>query len=230
MGWSSIHYLLPIIPVFILFGSRLLVDIAQRFSYLKPFLPVMIIIITLQPALYNIQNGYLLMHKSTTNLAKEWVEKNMPAKSKVLMDIFYVPQLSLTRDALERFKNHWRIHNNQTAENLRDVLNITNDKRSRLAELKDKSITENGVPYDIYFIDYDNFQTISDYIEKYGIQYVILSSWVEDIYNSPFRSAKKAQASYFYNSVRKEMVLLKEFKPNAINLPGTMIRIYQISK
>lgn len=230
MAWSSVRYILPVIPLFILLGARLLVDGVSLLPSAKVLLPAFVLLFSLQPAVCNIKNGYLLSHKSTTNLAKEWIEGHIPARSKIIMDIFFVPQLTLTHDALMRFKDYWRLNTNQTGEDLRVVLDVSPEKRSKLFDLKDASITENGVPYDVYFTDYDNFLSLSDYVKRYNIQYVILSSWVEDIYNGTFRSARRSQANYFYNSVRKGAFLLKEFLPNDTSQPGTGISIYAISK
>jgi len=230
IGWSSLHYLLPAIPLMILLGARLLTDLASSVKKVTVFLPAAVSLFILQPALYDIQEGYLFTRKSTTTLAREWIDGHIEPGSKILMDVMYVPQLTLTEGALERLKNYWSIHANQTGENLREALNVTVNKRSRLSELKDKSLTEDGVPYDIYLIDYEAFRSISDYHKEYGIEYVILSSWVEDIYNSPFRSARRGQANYFYDSVRKEAALVKEFIPGQLKLPGTRIQIFKYLK
>jgi hypothetical protein len=229
--WSSIHYLLPIVPLLILLGGALLVAMISRIpQHRSIFIIVASSLFLVHPLIYNIKNGLLLSCKSTTNLAKEWIEENIPAKSKILMDIFYVPQLTLTESSLQRLRKYWRLNTNRTAENLRNILQVEIGKRNKLAELKDRSITENGIPYDVYFIDYNEFLSLDDYVEKYDIQYVILSSWVEDIYNSPFRSARKAQANYFYDSVRKEAILLKYFPSDKINLPGTRLQIYEVPR
>lgn len=233
IAWSPLHYLLPIMPILCILSSRFVNLWLSRKLVLYSFIGFVII-----PVLFlDIKNGFTLLHHDTKYYARLWVEKNIPARSTILTDGYYIPQLTLTEDSLERL-GKLMSRKSVLLPKRGEVLEMNLSIRSRLKSEKIKSLTQIGIPYNIYFI-YDTSLflqnkdiTIADYIEKYGIQYVLLSEEGKKTYlfECNLFSGYKTQLASFYNSLPEYTVKLKDFMPQDWKVPGSRISIYKIEK
>jgi len=223
--WSPAHYLLVIIPYLLLLGNSFVVDSFSKLKINRLSQIILFLIIALPPFITVCINDNLNSYPDTKSVAKKWIESNIVKGSKILMDKFYVPQLSLTEDTLERF----------TAERISEDCKLLPsyraiESKNKYTYLRDKSLTQIGKPYNIYLIYSNNMHDIEEYKKKNNIEYIILSGEAKKIYLDIFPfNIDRGNMLGFYDSVKKKCTLIKEFKPNWRNLPGPEIEIYRVN-
>lgn len=93
------RFIIPIIPPFLLWSAKVFDDVVVKWAVLNRRLfcvvPALVLLITVQPFLNSIRLDILLAQTDTRTLAKEWIENNLPAGSKIAFDWpVYSPPLS----------------------------------------------------------------------------------------------------------------------------------------
>lgn len=128
-----------------------------------------------------------LARPSTTVLARRWIETHVPRGSRILINQSQVPQLSFTPESLQRRREtQGGAAQAQLGESRRTALNADVSAADRL---RTKSLTEVGVPYNLFVILEPVEEPVPDRLDFYThgfawtasthtIQYVVLSSFV----------------------------------------------------
>lgn len=230
ISWSPIHYLLPIIPFLCILIARFinLWSIKKTAIFVLPviFFPIIFLAI---------KTGVTLSRHDTKYYARQWVEKNIPAGSNILMTGLYDPQLTLTKTALERLNSPTN-ENRILLPSRGDALDIDTKVRKNLKDEKIKAITLNSPAYNIYmiynksFLDRENLR-LGDYIKELDIDYMIISEdgWKEFRELSLFYQYRNV-----FESLEESFPLhtdkIIEFVPADWNISGTKITIYKIRK
>ena len=241
----QLHWLLPIVPCALIFSAAFARDAAGAIfrsqsaqAYVLAFLTAIALAETLPPSIA--QDRYLTL-PDTRTLAKEWIEQNIPAGSKILMD-------------------HGRYMAGYTAPINMDAATIDE------LYLKDTSrqggVEEPGEPhaeryyrllieatrgktaYPIIPITHDSLggktakrnrpkpESLDYYITGKHVQYIVTSSRYSDPYFAPDQPKENIEYSRpfveFYTSVYQRCPLLKEFSPVSGKMQGPEIRIYRI--
>ncbi|MBI4307252.1 MAG: glycosyltransferase family 39 protein [Chloroflexi bacterium] len=214
------QYGLPFTPFLTLFAARAVVELLGRLSIAPQLryglLGLSIAVVVTQPLLQVAQQDYTRTQKDTRTVAKEWIEANVPAGAKVLMDggrdFFTVsPPLSYSRSALARRMEEAR-----------------KDGESGKARYWETLLQVSGHGgYDLYPIQGDMPHRTVPQIRQEGFQYVILSSDIQApvITGEAIRWDPKADT--LYRSLQREAVLIRTFVPAALQ-PGPTLWVYRI--
>ncbi|MFC1631914.1 ArnT family glycosyltransferase [Candidatus Omnitrophota bacterium] len=224
--WSPAHYLLLIVPYSLLLGAELIVKLFSKFKPGSPWPAALLSLILIPPFLTAGINDNLRSRPDTKARAKQWIEANIPAGARILMDKIYVPQLSLTKESLKMLTDMRLANQSILLPTYREI-----KSKNKYADLRDQSLTQRGTPYNIYTIERDAVMNIAEYKQKYNIEYVIISSLAKNSYINvvPFNINKETM-SEFYKSVENNCTLIREFLPNSINLLGpSRIEIYKVN-
>lgn len=238
---SRERFLLPLLPPLCLLGARALVALSAG---LPRVVPLLLASVAMAPALAaDVQHDVLASHKTTTVLAREWIERHVPAGSAVLMDPKQVPQLTFTPQALQRrLAIHDIPRRSLLLPSRREVLETDPGTRGRLAALKDRALTSDGVPYDLYLLlnaDEQVLQPEQDYYalgidtlrQRYGIRYVVLSaaSFEYFLADPPLDDrGTHPVARAFYESIFIRWRPMLDLSPNAFTRPGPRILVYRL--
>lgn len=223
--WSPVHYLLVIIPSILLLGSVFIYDLFSKLKMKKLLQVILLFLIIFPPFIISCIHGHLNSFRDTKYIAKKWIESNILEGSAILMDRFYVPQLSLTKKALKRLTDFRFSQENKLLPSYRRI-----KSKNKYAYLRDESLTSQGIPYDIYLIYNNNPPDIYEFKKVNKIEYVILSSDAKSVYlNILPLNINKDKMLRFYDSIQKGCSLIKIFRPNRFNLPGPKIEIYRVN-
>ncbi len=239
------HMLIAFAPMYILSASLLvgLVSGLLRSRLLQSvtlsFATVLLIAV---PAKASFQAGYRMTMPDTRVMAKDWIERNIPPGSKVLMDSgkYYLgafgPPLRLSRWTVEQFITR------SESLNGRALASREGTRRTgysgETAYFREQLRTLDHQPgYDVIQILHDSGAAkpevldLGEYIPM-GVQYAITSSYATGNYSLNGETAKlhpQMAAKYrnFYQALDEREFLLKEFTPSA-DIAGPILRIYKI--
>jgi 4-amino-4-deoxy-L-arabinose transferase-like glycosyltransferase len=93
------RFMLPVLPFIAISSSTLLVNLAENMKWRSMVISILSIIFIIQPVVNSLYSNYLLTQKDTRTIAKDWVEQNIPAGSKIIMES-YSPPLTVTHEYL----------------------------------------------------------------------------------------------------------------------------------
>jgi hypothetical protein len=194
------------------------------------------------PGIRSFQRSYEMSLPDTRIEAKKWIENNLPAGSRIVMDSgkYYLgsfgPPLQLSRWTLERLIARGKFSadaNLATREGTRRVGYSGESEffRQQLAAIKD-------LPgYNVIQILHDNGSNHADVlsISEYqaaGIHYAITSSYGWQLYapdgeDSHRYPSKAARYRDFYQSLARDAILLQEFAPSNGRY-GPTLRVYKL--
>lgn len=241
----KLRYLLPIYPLFYLFGARFIVDLMKKLpfhekaKYAISF--VLIFVLMINPVKTAIEVGYRTSQKDTATLAREWVEENIPADSKILYTDFRGLMLKENRESLiHQYEDAQKISANYSSfsfefpQNKLDALTrydrpayyiailpqewggLTNEKAEELEEL----------PPGIGPVDFDKISI--DYWMDQAIEYAI----VFDNHQLRKYFTEEGQKMYpkyflFFSELFEKGDLVKEFIPGYDHSSGAQIKLYK---
>ncbi len=174
--------------------------------------------------------------KDTRTTAKEWIDQNLPAGSKVVMDLLpYSPPLEMTRDQIAKFA---------------DIAQKENNYKAEYFKLKLESLKPGHIGYEVYLVrrhaneigvlpkhltEVQKVQDLVDFkgdesdfalLRSLGIRYVIFSQWAA---NSALTNENVRRLAYFYQNLDARAVLLKDVPLASAHHPGPAIKIYELS-
>lgn len=214
-----VQYALPLLPFLTLLAARATVEALGRLRTTPRLRYAVagagIVVLVAQPFAQVARYDYSLTRTDTRTEAKEWIETNIPAEAKVLMDggrdFFTVsPPLRYSRAGVER-----------------RIREARRDEPGRVRYWETLLQTTGNGGYDLYPIQGDVFQRTVPQLREEGFQYVVLSS---DILNSIVTGKAlqwDPQADILYRSLQQDARLLKTFVPEPLQ-PGPALWVYQI--
>lgn len=250
-GYSRANHQMPIYPFIAIAGGWFVVNFAGNKGF-KQKIIYAIILLFLFHTLYNIiERGLIISKKDTRNLTKEWVEENIPAGTKLLLDenLIYLQEneealqrqieaISKLNDIVKESPGQFTAHYSKyikykiLAANGALTYDITD---FRLPWWRESFITEGAIHLTTeYDIDMGNPFRLHgvhsyDYYVENGYQYVI----IEALKLKKYEKEEDRYPSFtrFYRELFKHGFLVKEFSSTEENRrPGPPIRIYKISK
>lgn len=213
-------FLFTAFPFYAIIGARFIDELCNKYkSFFWIFAFLMII-----PFVESICENITFSLKDTRTLALEWIEKNLPYGSKILIDRYpNSPPLKMTKAQLERL--------------YKKAVELNHYKKEYFYwQLKSHPGENYG--YEIYEVEHPAYEigTIKhqveeaqkvrelidvskgvEYIKNFGIRYIILNSFSET------ESTKS-----FYKEVDQKAKILQEFKPKTKLHPGPVIKIYEV--
>lgn len=96
------RYVLPLIPWLLVFAAHFLLWLKEKFRLSKPAYIALICLLAGPPLAKTLLSDFIFMQKDVRNVAQEWIERNIPAGSKIALDIpFFMPRLKPTLGQLE---------------------------------------------------------------------------------------------------------------------------------
>ena len=214
------RYMLPILPVLALLSSSLLSRMTSKFSFnlQTAILLISVCVLVIEPGYRIILRDYRYSHKDTRTFAKEWIENNIPANSKVLIEGSRTKPINTTVPLQNSRENI-----------LKSIENYKDEEPGKEKYYEFKLGVLSGVTYDLIMIgppigepDF-RLKPLSHY-KKIGVEYMVLRP---DLYIH-HRKLKKLKS--FVQSLKSdpEVKLLKRFEPDRLTRPGPAIEIYQI--
>ena len=242
-GYAEIRHQIVLYPFLVIFGGLFCMKYMNIFPNFKYRVYILLLILML-PLSKTIAYNIDISKEDTRNLAKIWIEQNIPAGSKIVAednDIKINPDKEYLMGMITKsrtFENsQFTTHSEKYyALVLKNLPKINYSIAFiRFPWWREKENTE-GFSYALsdYDIDMANplkpigTMTYDDYKKK-GYEYVVTNSenYIE------FRDGSEKSNSFpsfykFYKQVFKNGKLLKEFNPKYGNMSGPIVRIYKI--
>jgi hypothetical protein len=168
--------------------------------------------------------------KDTRTIAKEWIEKNLPPQSKIIMDLLpYSPPLNMAKNQLEKFYNQAVLINHYKKDYFRMKLEVydPNSIGYEIVLMKRSAQEVGSLPTQV-----EQVQKMQDLIEirgdesdlkslkKEGIEYVVTNSWAANVQTSNLKN--------FYKILSERFRPEQTFAPKNSYHPGPVIKIYKI--
>jgi hypothetical protein len=199
-------------------------------------------VVIASPARASYQSSYLLSLPDTRTVAKDWIEKNVPFNSKLVMDSgkyylsVYGPPLRMSRWTLEGFIARSKSPAEGTLARREGTRRVGYSGEAEYFRKQLQTLGDEPA-YDIVQILHDPGSTKTDVLtmQEYiamGVQYAIVSSKAQESYTPDSEQAAKhpdkaAKYRDFYQSLASHATLLKDFNPSA-DIAGPGLQIYKL--
>lgn len=247
---KDIHWILPVFPLLTLMAALVLVETWQKVGRKQIILAGLVILFIYQPlgATLGVLSDFT--KPDTRTLALAWVERNIPAGSKVLMDrgryesVFNAPlkdSRANIKKLLQRTKNIKEGYGGYVFDQ-----EPTNEypHLDKYYEFKLKALDEETVTYDIVPIFHgniaekgrpfvrDNLKPLRAY-KRAGVKYVVVSSICYNTYKRHIAASAQVpdfvrKYHAFYQELDVKAKLLKSFSRGDGPYKGPTIKIYRI--
>lgn len=198
-------YLLPAVPTLLLLAARSVTDLARTGP--RRAIAITAVVVAVLPHLFaTTSRSVQFTHASTKVVAKRWIEDNVPRGSRILVERAQIPQLSFTPASLVRRRSTQAGgYGAELGESRRTALNAD---VSAANLLRTKSLTEVGVPYDLFVLQdtteepqpeaLDFYQRGFTWtVSTYGMEYVVVSSFIYGIFfDDPYDDLRLYHSGY----------------------------------
>ncbi|HKM56339.1 MAG TPA: hypothetical protein VJY33_23240 [Isosphaeraceae bacterium] len=246
--YSPDSFLLPIVPLLILLAARLLddhVSIAPRLRTAWVLWAGAAAVVALTGT---VGLDRAAARSTTLEAAKQWIDKNIPRGSTILVDRT-APQLAFTPESWRRLIDlQMATHSKQESFHPSRRRSVSlGSQQGRLIELRDKAMTDFGVPYDLYLL-LDRYEVFTSppppELDFYAqgaprairvncIQYIVVNTEMNNQYKShlekDLENGVLQERTRFYHEVEEGCVLLSAFRPGE-SLSGPEIRVYEAGR
>lgn len=206
------EYMLPLYPFLYICLAIFLIDAVEWLVPNKSSRKYLIIILCLILLSYPVKRStaYVIAasQKNTRVTAKEWIEKNIPFHSKIIMDSgrsinSFAPKIAEDRNSLNR--TIFKTKENMSASVFKHGL-IT-ERSLVFYELLLETVPESS--YDITSTGQGFFLESLDYYKNNGFEYAIISKEVSSRFLSKQGRNVRPQTTRFYEDVFRELCLIK---------------------
>ncbi len=205
------RYTLPIIIVVTALAGRTVVELAGRIPQRRTVIAVVAVACVGWPLARTIVNAEALAHPDSRTIAKEWIEANIPAGSRVLIEGMKITPikgtvpLRETPAAIERRIAYWR-----TRE----------PKQARYLELQRDA--SGGTGYELHFVRLDSIAPLQEYVSQ-GVRYFVVRPEAFE-----FSRRAEADSGRLIRELRSDprVRLLHRIEGAAQTPPGPLIEIY----
>jgi len=226
---------MSLLPLLYILNGRLLDDVVSRLG--RPVwrgaigLTAMFGVVTFLPAKESLAFTRTLTDRNTSSIAKEWIEENIPAGSKILIDAGHTiitsgPRLSQSREKLESQLN--QIRNLKEGETFDSPqVKIVDSYSAIYFELLLRNVP--GVTYDLTTTELGRqIQPLQYYLDN-GFEYFIHNGDISDNFSSHMWKVKYPQSATFYLSLDTSLELIQSFEPMETR-SGQPVRIYRFKR
>lgn len=227
------RYLMTLFPALFLLSGRLLDVAIKRFVSDQRLQATAIAVVCIVMMLYPFRNSAAytvrLTEDNTSKVSKKWIEENIPAGSKILIDAGHTmitsgPRISQSREKLEAQMNVIRnLKEGETFDS--PQVKIVDSYASIYFELLLQNMPE--ITYDITTTELGREVESFDYYRENGFDYIIhnasLRSWLED----PAWREKYPKSAEFYENLDQQFSFVQSFEPTATR-SGDTIKIYKV--
>lgn len=230
----SSSYMIPFMPFLYLLNAKYLISGVSKIGFSQKtsqkILVAISILLLLHPFTRVIRYEVSLSGKNTRVLAKEWIEKNIPFGSKILMDSgksinSFAPEIAENKNSILRI-----LSSKKQALNNKVLVDPTGmlDKNALLYyELLLTTAPEES--YDITSTMFGlNLKPIEYYIQNH-YHYFIISKTMKDSRSNEFFAQRSPEIAEFYKSldIDKKIKLIKRIGPS-VRSRGDTFYIYKV--
>jgi hypothetical protein len=208
------RYILPMMPVMVLMGGRLLAEMPADFSPQRGAMisTVLTAALCILPVRVISAENHLMSQPDTRVLAKEWIHENIPPGS----SIFIEGPRTRVSPATVPLEN--------SAKKIQESIDyfLENEPgKARYFQMKLKVLS--GITYDLELVQSFDLQDIEHY-RSIGVEYLVLRP------DSYVGSRLRSQWADFVDEVRKDqdITMIRRFEPDDKETPGPVIEIYRI--
>ncbi len=228
------RYLLVIFPAFFLLSGRLIDSLLTWFKLRNAISTSALFIISIglcvHPFVVSFKYVRTLTEENTSIISKRWIEENIPAGSKILIDAGHTmitagPRISQSREQIEAKMSI--IKNLKEGETFDSpIVKIVDSYSSIYFELLLQNMPE--ITYDITSTELGRQLESVEYYKENGFDYFIHNEDLHYRIVDPLWREKYPKSAQFYDSFKRVYSLVKSFDP----LPtrsGPPIKIYKIN-
>ena len=227
------RYLMTLFPALFLLNGRLLDLMIRKFILSRKLQGLAIAAVCIVVLIYPLKNSVAyvaqLTEDNTSKISKEWIEENIPAGSKILIDAGHTmitsgPRISQSREKLEAQVNMIRnLKEGETYDS--PQVKIVDSYSAIYFDLLLKNMPE--ITYDITTTELGREIESFDYYRENGFNYVIHDAGLRDWLKEPLWREKYPKSVQFYEGLDKNFVLIKTFAPTATR-SGPTLMIYKV--
>ncbi len=167
--------------------------------------------------------------ENTSRTSKKWIEKNIPAGSKILLDagktmITFGPRLNQSREkTISRIKAIKKLKEGETFDSIH--VRMVDSYSAIYFELLLK--TDPKITYDITSTELGRKIESIEYYRNNNFDYIIHNEGLKFRLTDPNWRIKYPKSVEFYESLDEEFELIKTFTPTRTN-SGSTIKIYKV--
>jgi hypothetical protein len=248
------NWLLPALPFFCIAAALLIVELARKWRGQgrtgDVFITVVALLVSIYPVWYSLFYLKSISVPDTRTLAKAWIESNIPAGAKMLLDSSSTgPPLQQTLPSLERYFAN--------AESYKGISNRPEQTQAAFSSYRAyqmeaaRRLAQREIAYDLDYMqlawwraeedetDWSEYPVFGAYRERLfslqqlheaGFEYVVVSSFKYLQYLTPEGQEKWPSYYAFYRSLDEQVTLLKFFRSDQIHQPGPDIKIYDLRR
>ncbi len=241
-AWKNVHWQVVTMPFFALLAADFLQETAsaaRRFWGWNRGLTMALLVGVMMagPLFRCLAYDAQLNRVDTRTQAKEWIERNIPAGSKIAMERgrFMSRNAPPIRESAESIQRNYMSPQSPLLKNGYQMQGVETYYRMLIEAQEGKG----DAAYDIIPLFYEPFggrasfwqrpaiQSLEEY-EAQKVEYVIISGMAEE--KSSAAGSSEGMWDHFYKSLQNtnRAVLIKEFVPG--NHPGPAIHIYRLKK
>ena len=229
------RYMMTMVPVLYLFAARW-VDVSCAALVESPrirygVLSIVAAVLIGYPLIRSLEAVSSLRDENTSKVSKRWIEENVPAGSKLLVDAGHTiitsgPRLNQSKRRLEeQLATIRNLKEGQTYDS--PQVKIVDSYSSIYFELLLRRMP--AITYDITTTELGREVESIEYYREQGFDYVVhirdLRHWLDD----PIWRKKYPKSAAFYESIDKELELLQTFAPSRWR-SGETIQVFRIAR
>lgn len=228
------HYLLPILPVFYLFGAKAFVKFINAIKIPEARQAVLTYAVSglllISPLKDVLRSNYERTLPDTGNLARQWVESKLPAETKILFASAHHLGLKENKESL-------------LANRSSDTRKASDEKLKALSSFSGKTYYVSYLYHGWGFMSEDKLEKVSHIPE--GVQLVdkqklSLNYWKNADYQYVIIFGEQDEKGYpeeakyplfraFFDELLAEATMVEEFLPVASHQGGLPVRIYRLA-
>ena len=187
------RYVLPLIPFAAFFAADFLIWVESKLRLSKIMMAALIFFVAIPSLAKVVLSNVLFTAQDVRDIAKEWVEKEIPTNSKIAMDIpFFMPRLKPTIRRLETMKDELTRSGETSRAKRLELLLAEAQRKPSEPRYESFFLRDQGASGDFLFarpsVPYDLKE-----IETRGIKYVVVTR-IHNQQNQEFYTELKNQA------------------------------------
>jgi 4-amino-4-deoxy-L-arabinose transferase-like glycosyltransferase len=232
---GSSRYALPLVVFLAIWGARAVVNISDRcrgsklkLGWLRTLVYGFVFLAVGLNLLNTILMNYKLCRKDTRTLAREWIEERVPPGTPIALewDTEATVQLWETPDDIQEKINSYKIGETGTIHHSPEQMATVHQMRLHAVPEKNYRIIRMG-GMDKTRVKPANY-SIQELREN-GAEILVTSGQVTWIFDTARAKEIYPEQVKFYRQVDKDLLLIKKFQPNPLNVPGPVIKIYKLN-
>lgn len=208
------RYVLPILVVLAALAARLLCELWQNLARSNAVVATAVIgAVIAVPTIQAVREDHVLTKTDTRTLAKDWIEQNVPAGSRILIEGLKINpvkgtvQLQDTAEAIERRIAYWR---------------KVEPKQAKFLQLELQVLE--GRTFDLELIHLSDAESLETY-ERRGVEYFVVRP-------ARFLESRRSDGGSvkLLKALRTDprVTLVKKFSEQPLERPGPELEIYRL--